>query len=153
MSLRLDLACGPNKTPGCVGIDHYPFEGVDVVRDLRRGLPFSDNTVEAILAKHIIEHFDGEDLLFLIDEMWRVTIPGGDWVVVVPDLSSPNRYKDPTHKTRDWSPDSFDFWKVNDAGEHLIYRGPAYRADAKLEVVATEVNGNRDRFYRIKVIK
>ena len=153
MALKLDLACGTAKHPGFIGIDRYLFDGVDIVRDLMRGLPFSDNTVDHILAQHIVEHFDGEDLLFLVEEMWRVGVPDGVIEVIVPSASSPNRYIDPTHKTRDWSDDSFKFWYVDEKKQHLIHRGPMYGSAAMLELMLTTVNSNRDRYYNLKVIK
>ena len=59
--IMLDLGCGPNKNQGFTGIDRGEFDGVDIVRDLCRGLPFADSSIDGIMAKHILEHFDGED--------------------------------------------------------------------------------------------
>lgn len=151
----LDIGCGPNKTPGAVGLDRHPFPGVDVVRDLMRGLPFADSTFDAIVAKHVLEHFGGMDLLFLVDEMWRVSKPGAQWLVVVPDASSPNRYRDPTHVTRDWSEDSFLLWQVNDGGEWPIFVGPDYGRHAKLKLHGTDVSDHqqRNRTYSLEAVK
>ena len=149
----LDLGCGPNCRPGHIGIDAWQFPGVSYVRDLRRGLPFDDNSVDGIWSAHFVEHLSGEDLLFLIEEAYRVSKPGIEWTIIVPDATSPNRYKDPTHQVRDWSADSFDFWKVNEKGEHIIFAGPAYGRKAKLKVLQTATNGNLDRQYLIQVIK
>ena len=151
----LDLGCGPNKTEGAIGIDIYPFEGVDYVRDLNRGLPFSDSTVDTIIARQILEHLEGSDFMFVVNEMWRVSKPDAEWLIVVPDAYSPNRYRDPTHKIRDFSEDSFMLWEVDAENEYLIFVGPEYNRQAKLNVVNTEViNGKtRDRAYQIRVIK
>lgn len=149
----LDIGCGPNCRPGHIGIDHFPFPGVSVVRDLRRGLPFDDNSVDEIWSAHVFEHFQGTDLLFLVDECWRVSKPGIEWVIIVPDATSPNRYKDPTHLTQTWYADSWDFWKVNEQGAHIIFAGPAYGRQAKLQLIETAINGNLDRLFRLKVVK
>lgn len=43
----LDVGCGPNKTPGAVGIDALPLEGVDVVHNLNQfPYPFESNHFE-----------------------------------------------------------------------------------------------------------
>lgn len=149
----LDLGCGPNKEPDAIGIDAWPFPGVDIVRDLRRGLPFDDNTVGAILAKHILEHFDGEDLIFIVEEMCRVCMAGAYITVILPDRTSPNAGKDFTHKKKDWDEWSFQMWDTDDKGEYLIHRGPMYHTVGKLKLQSTKVNSNADRAYLLEVIK
>ena len=42
MSMILDIGCGGRKR-GDVGIDLFPFKGVDVVGDLSISLPFRDS--------------------------------------------------------------------------------------------------------------
>ena len=150
---KLDICCGPNKTPGFIGIDQTPFPGVDIQRDVLRGLPFDDNSVDEIVCKHAMEHFQGMDLIFLVEDCWRVSKPGIEWTIIVPDATSPNRYRDPTHCTRDWHADSFMLWQVDEQGKHLIFVGPSYGRRAKLKVLATSINGNKDRSFEIRVIK
>ncbi len=149
----LDIGCGPSKAAGAIGIDRYPFEGVDIVRDLMRGLPFNDNSFDSIIAKQVLEHFAGDDLMFLVEEMYRVSISGAKWQVVVPDAASPNRYRDPDHKTRDWHEDSFMLWEVDDKGEWPIFVGPAYDRRAKLKRLGSGLTSGQDRHYAMEVVK
>lgn len=149
---RLDLGCGPNKQPGYIGLDHWPFPGVDIVRDLRRGLPFDDSSVDGIYSAHCFEHVEGADLIFLIEECWRVCKYGAEWTIIVPDATSPNMHKDPLHYSY-WYEESFDLWQVNEQGEYLIFVGPGYGRRAKLEVLGTAVSSTLDRLYRIRVLK
>lgn len=151
--LLLDLGCGPAKAAGHIGLDAYPFPGVDIVRDIRRGLPFNDDTFDGITAHHCLEHFGGADLMFIINEMWRVCKPGALWEITVPDAASPNRYRDPTHLTRDWSEDSFLLWEVDDKGAWAIFVGPSYDRRAKLRRLTTATNSNLDRRYGLEVVK
>ena len=150
----LDIGCGPKKTPGSIGIDRYPFDGVDIVRDLMRGLPFDDDTFEVIVAKQVLEHFTGDDLIFLVEEMYRVTVPDGKWFIIVPDATSPNRYRDPDHKTRDWSEDSFLLWEIDENGHWPIFVGPAYNRKAKLiREESLLIGESLDRRYMMRVVK
>lgn len=150
----IDVGCGPAKKPGHVGIDHYAFPCVDIVRDVaKRGLPFDDNSVDGIWSHHFMEHVGGEDLLFLIEEFYRVSKPSAQWTIIVPDATSPNRYRDPTHLTRDWQADSFMMWQVDEQGKRLIFVGPSYGRKAKLQVVSTAINSNLDRMYQIRALK
>lgn len=150
--ILLDLGCGPNKNQGCTGIDHWPFAGVDIVRDLRRGLPFADSSVEGVMAKHVLEHFDGEDLIFIVDEIWRVCKHSSNIYVEVPGLGSPNCGKDYTHKKKDWDQWSFQMWEKKD-GEYVIERGPMYgiRGEYKVEFEFNATTENAH--YQLTVMK
>jgi len=150
--LLLDIGCGSHKAPGHIGLDRLPAPGVDVVRDLVRGLPFNDQTFDGMRAHHVIEHFAGDDLIFVVEEMARVCKPGAVLEVTVPDATSENRYRDPTHATRDWAADSFMLWCVDAEGEYLIHDRPSYERRAKLAVLTTAVNTNADRLYRLQVL-
>lgn len=153
MTVRLlDVGCGPNCRPGYMGIDRTEFPGVGIVRDICRGLPFDDNSVDGIHCVHVLEHLNGEDLIFAVEEFYRVSKPGVQWTIVVPDATSPNRYRDPTHVTRDWHADSLMLWEVNMQGEHLIFVGPAYGRKAKL-AVKSAINCNKDRLFEVMVLK
>lgn len=99
----LNLGCGdrPRKPEGpdaWLNLDIKPFDGVDIVRDLRRGLPFNDAMFDHILADNILEHFDPDDFVFVLNEIDRVLKVGGTVEIVVPHAFSQGAYQDPTHK-------------------------------------------------------
>ena len=54
--------------------------------DVRKGLPFSDNTAEAIFSSHLLEHMNFEDGQFLLKESYRCLRKGGVIRIIVPDL-------------------------------------------------------------------
>lgn len=81
MSLRVNIGCGRKLDRGWIGIDSQNF-GDNIVRDLTKGLPFSDETVDEIKAEHIFEHI--LDLQFVINECFRVLKKGGKMKVVCP---------------------------------------------------------------------
>jgi predicted SAM-dependent methyltransferase len=71
--MRLNLGCGHNAAPGWVNVDYslgsrlrwIPFSGKFfrqkwdrsiLVVDLRRALPWPDNSVDAIYCSHFLEH-------------------------------------------------------------------------------------------------
>lgn len=147
----LDLGCGANKHQGYIGIDVYPFNRVDIVRDLRRGLPFEDSSIDGIIANHILEHFNGEDLIFIVEEMWRVCRPNTEIGITVPGHTSPNRGKDFTHKKTDWDQWSFQMWEKKD-GEYLIERGPLYGIHGEF-IVGSFLDMNLNMHYGLTVIK
>ena len=144
----LDVGCGTACREDHIGIDRTPFKGVDIVRDIMRGLPFDDSSVDRIHCQHVIEHCAGEDLIFLVEEFYRVTKPGGVWTIICPSINSPKRYRNPNNKTRDWTYDSFMFWEVDGNGDYLIDS----ETTAKLSVQAEELS-NLDMFYQMRALK
>lgn len=112
--LILNLGCGTKTSPLCVNIDwsiHLRlrrsraasslalrvlqgerlerFRAIDtdrlVVRDLRRGIPFPDGTVDAVYHSHLLEHIDRAAVPMFLAEIFRVLRPGGMHRIVVPD--------------------------------------------------------------------
>jgi SAM-dependent methyltransferase len=97
VSLVIDIGCGDRKYPGSLGIDIAPLKGVDLLADIGRGLPLRDSSVDAVHASHVLEHID--DLVGLINEVWRVCRPGARFYVTVPHAtSSYMTWRDPTHR-------------------------------------------------------
>jgi predicted SAM-dependent methyltransferase len=113
---RLNLGCGPSAPSDWVNVDgswnawfsHHrrlrrALELVGVinannqgarwnvsplVHDLKRRLPFPDNTFSAIYASHVLEHLYRNQAQELLGECKRVLKPGGIVRLVVPDLHS-----------------------------------------------------------------
>lgn len=81
--VRLHLGSGGVRLPGWLNVDKLALPGVDVVHDVRRGLPFDD--VEAVYAEHFLEHVELGAALDLLLEIRRVLRPDG-WL----RLSTPN---------------------------------------------------------------
>jgi predicted SAM-dependent methyltransferase len=85
---RLHIGCGPQALPGWTNVDIEWFPGVDVVRDVRDGLPFHD--VAYVYAEHFIEHLTYDEALRFFKEcraalrddgVLRVSTPNLDWVL------------------------------------------------------------------------
>jgi len=97
MPVVLDLGCGFRKKPGATGIDIARMQGVDVIADVFRPLPFRDSCADEIFASHIVEHV--EDLMAFMGEIWRVCKPGAIVHLRFPHATTPYViWKDPTHR-------------------------------------------------------
>lgn len=81
---RLHLGCGAHHLDGWLNIDIDPLPGVDVVRDVTRGLPWRD--VELVYAEHFLEHLAIEQALELLVEIHRVLRPDGLLRLTTPSL-------------------------------------------------------------------
>jgi SAM-dependent methyltransferase len=58
-----------------------------VIRDLRKRLPFDDDSIRYVYTSHFLEHVSRGDAKRVIGEIRRVLEPGGILRVVVPDLA------------------------------------------------------------------
>ncbi|HEV2764311.1 MAG TPA: methyltransferase domain-containing protein [Pyrinomonadaceae bacterium] len=83
--LCLNVGCGPNALPGWVNIDMARAPGVDVVWDLRNGLPFADESCAVVFGEHVVEHMPKEAAEFLAREARRVLQTGGVLRLSTPD--------------------------------------------------------------------
>jgi ubiquinone/menaquinone biosynthesis C-methylase UbiE len=95
--VMIELGCGPSKQAGYFGIDSLALQGVDLVADLEKGLPFiPDNSVDEIVSSHLLEHIQNFEPL--LRDIHRILKPTGVKKVVVPYFSNPYYYSDHTHK-------------------------------------------------------
>ena len=89
----LDLGAGFNKPTNYFGIDIQP--GSDFQCDLNKGLPMNHNTVGVIRAYDILEHLS--DPVHVLNECYRVLVPGGWLNISVPSTDGRGAFQDPTH--------------------------------------------------------
>jgi len=73
--LKLNIGCGKVKFPSWVNIDIEP--GADLVMDIRKSLPFDDNSVDFIYCEHVLEHFTYEEGEKVLREFERCLRRGG----------------------------------------------------------------------------
>lgn len=93
----LDLGCCRGKIPGSIGMDIFPYEGVDIVHDLNiTPWPIEENSIDTVWAKHIIEHV--ESIPAFMKEIHRVTKAGGKVIIETPHFTSLDSWADPTHR-------------------------------------------------------
>jgi ubiquinone/menaquinone biosynthesis C-methylase UbiE len=111
---KIDLGCGPKKTQGALGVDHFPYPGVDVVFDLNKfPWPLNDNLFETVYASHVIEHINF--IPEFMREIHRISKHQADVHIITPHFSSLDSWKDPTHRwhlSMEWyavfcNPDSY----------------------------------------------
>lgn len=97
---------------GWVNIDSSKQVQTDLLFDLnkisqRTKLPYEDNSVDAILASHVLEHL--QTPMKLMQELWRVAAPDCVCNIIVPHGASDGAWTDPTH-LRPYFPTSFAYF-------------------------------------------
>lgn len=106
------LGAGSDRKEGWIHLDAFPFPGIDVVCDVRKGLPFEDNSIAHIYSQDFLEHTPPETKVELMNEIWRVLRPGGIMEHVVPMAGSDNDFGSPSHISH-WHPQQFEHFDVD----------------------------------------
>lgn len=98
--MKLNLGCGQNRMEGYVNTDKEPLVEPDVVMDLEDfPWPFDDDSVDEVVANHVLEHVGADPQVFLgvMQELYRVCRPGALLRIAVPHPRHDNFLSDPTH--------------------------------------------------------
>ncbi|TWT53730.1 hypothetical protein Pla22_13620 [Rubripirellula amarantea] len=82
----LNVGCGRCYHPAWTNIDLVAATPEVRAYDLRRGLPYDDNSFDGVYHSHVLEHLTPESAAGMLRECGRVLRPGGVLRIVVPDL-------------------------------------------------------------------
>ena len=126
-SIRLDIGAGELTRPGWVTLDIS--EKSDLFWDLRKGIPFPNNSIDLVYSSHLLEHMPYEAGQALLDEAQRVLKPGGEISICVPNARI---YIDAYVGARSL-PDNHEFWEPAlvsrdglDLVNYIAYMGGAH---------------------------
>ena len=82
--ILLEVGAGSKK--GINGWTTIDMEGnCDILWDLRKGIPFPNESVSKIYSSHFFEHLTFKEGQIFLDECLRVLIPGGTFSICVPN--------------------------------------------------------------------
>jgi len=132
----VDLGCGFRKKPGAIGLDIARLPQVDILADVTRTLPFRDNSVDEVVASHLIEHVD--NVMDLMAEIWRICKPDALVYFRFPHASTPFVvWVDPTHR-RGVLLATFDYFDPETLNGYLFN----YYQRAKFRIVRKKLSFN-----------
>jgi len=158
--LRIDIGCGRTTPEGWIGVDSLDF-GQKHILDVRKGLPYADNSVSEIRSSHFVEHLTGLERIAFFNELYRVMKVGAIATITTPHWSNACAYGDPTHQ---WPPMSewyafylnkawrdsqaphasytcdFDYVIAGSWDQRLVGRNPEYTQTS----MNTQINAWRD---------
>ena len=84
--MKLHLGCGHFYKEGYINIDINPKVKADRYFDLNKPLDYPDESVEEILAIHLIEHLKPKTIGKVLKSWYRVLKKGGKLIIEAPDL-------------------------------------------------------------------
>ena len=141
--IRLDMGAGKWKQEGFFAMDKRAVENVDLVHDLEVfPYPLPDECCHLMLASHVVEHLKPWLMIDIMNEWWRLLIPGGKLMLAMPYPTSDGFYQDPTH-IKAWSertPYYFDpespLYQIYEPKPWKIERGfPQWVGHGNIEIV------------------
>ena len=151
--LSLCVGCGFDKQISdelhdWINLDSNPMCRPDRLRDIRKGMPFSDNTFDLIYCSHVLEHFGGEDFVFIMNELHRILKPYGELTIVSPYYKHFGAWTDPHHKMF-FNEHTFEhYWFPNVTGLNMGINGWFYpivnevAEEQELRVIMQKVSGD-----------
>ncbi len=96
--MKINLGSGSKRIPGYLNIDNDIGSNPDFVVDLEKDkLPFDDNSIDGVIAHHILEHL-GDGFFHCVKELYRVCKHNTIIDVRVPHPKHDTFLIDPTHK-------------------------------------------------------
>ena len=84
--VRLNWGCGSHVASGWINSDVKKEPGVDLVADIRRGLPLASENLDYAVSVHALPEFAYPELQTVLEELRRVLKPGGVLRLALPDL-------------------------------------------------------------------
>jgi DNA modification methylase len=96
--MKINIGAGSTKIEGFVTCDYDKLNNPDYCFNLETDtFPFSDNSVEVVVAHHVLEHL-GEGYFNCLKELYRVCKHGATIDIRVPHHRHDYFYDDPTHR-------------------------------------------------------
>jgi len=83
---RLNWGCGAHLAGGWINSDRKQEPGVDLVADIRRGLPLDSDSVDCVVSVHALPELAYPELVPALAELLRVLKPEGALRLVLPDF-------------------------------------------------------------------
>lgn len=108
--MKLNLGCGNDKREGYINCDISPLIKPDRIIDLEKKLPFKTNSIDEILAYHVLEHIN--NFIPLMKEIHRICKPKAKIYVKCPFYAGWGQWNDPTH-VRFFSLYTFNYFRKN----------------------------------------
>jgi SAM-dependent methyltransferase len=137
---KMNVGCGRNSIAGWINVDSAKLPGVDILADLedvrRYPIALPDNSIDHFLLSHVLEHINNS--LNLMEELWRLAVPGATAEIRLPHGGSDDAWEDPTH-VRPYFLDSFGYFS-----QPFYARADyGYRGDWKPERILLKVDSRR----------
>lgn len=108
--MKIDIGGGTTPAPEHTNLDPVHGDGVWRRRAQDVPWPVATASVESLYSSHVLEHIPaGAERIDVMNEAWRVLVPGGRFEIRVPRFPTWESVADPTHVSY-WVPESFGYF-------------------------------------------
>ncbi len=147
--VKLNLGCGwRNFGKEWIHIDGGDYDHLDY-NDITK-LKFKDDSVDLIYASHVLEYFDREEAILVLEEWYRALKPGGILRIAVPDFETmTNLYYFREINLNDILGPMFGKMKM---GDKNIYHKTVYDFKS-LSILLSKIGFNKSNRYNWKDFK
>ena len=120
---KVNLGCGKDYRYGYINTDVVRGIGADMVFDMTKGLPFSDDSIdEMIINNSLTQILKFKDFVKVMNEIWRVCKNDSEIIIRVPNAKHICSFQDPADCRR-FTDQSFtymqhDHRRYKQYGEH-----------------------------------
>lgn len=152
--MNIEIGGGTLAQPGWVNLDSRNGHGEWQRAAQQVPWPTGDNTVDHILASHVLEHIPaGEDRIDIFNECHRVLKPGGIFEVKLPLAITENgqlswhAWADPTHVSF-WCRESFYYFMEGGSPGVAVFAANADYGIKLWREVSWAINGGFEGHWR-----
>lgn len=133
--VKLNLGCGNDYREGWINVDSGNCRA-DIHFDIAQAnWKIESDSVDYVVANHIVEHIDRDQIFTFLKELYRVCRHGAEIHIIAPYAGSDNFWTDPTHRFP-MTLRTFDFF---DKQKALSENGKIYGWDA-VDFTVVEAN-------------
>ena len=137
-AMHLNLGCGNSYKEGWINVDKSKEVKTDKCFDVTHGLKiFDDESMIEVHSGCMIEQItDNKDFVFVLNEIWRVLHPDGEFNGYVPSADPKVMWQDPMDK-RFFKEDTFKYLDKNEHYWQEFGKVYGFKGWSKVE---TEIN-------------
>lgn len=140
--MKLNLGASDRKLPSFLSVDIVP--PADVLCDLTQAWPWSDSSVDEVIAYDIVEHLP--DKRHTMNELWRVLKNNGRVTIEVPHATKGDGgHCDPTHVSY-WTGGDFEYYERGNWARERFRNSAYYGVKADFRIVRVDQQPYTTRF-------
>ena len=99
-----------------VGYESLDLKDAHIIADANEKLPLEDNSIGIVRAFDFLEHI--QDKQHIINEIFRVLVPGGWLLSMTPSTDGRGAFQDPTHVSY-WNQNSFWYYTREEQAKYI----------------------------------
>jgi len=119
--MKLHLGCGKRFLDGFIHVDLADYEHIDIKTNVDNLSIIKNETVDEIYASHVLEYFDRDEVVEVLNEWRRVLVKNGILRIAVPDFEQLLKIYNQTSRLSDILGPMYGKWELS-ASNHIYHK-------------------------------